>query len=178
MNHQLNFQEERPDFLSYALDVLENRHPISLALDGVEDERNFGSIFRLADATRLKHVYTFAHINQNEKNLLKKVARAADKYVPHTQLRQWEALRELHPQAQIVALEVTTQSIPIWDFILQGEVILVVGNEKNGINPDHLQSADCCIHIPMYGINTSMNVAMATGIAVYELLRQLERPKL
>jgi tRNA G18 (ribose-2'-O)-methylase SpoU len=174
MNRQLTFNDERNDFAIHLADISNNRHPISLALDNVADERNLGALFRLADAARLEAIYTFEQELQKERAALRKVARAADKYVPHISIENWASLREQNPEIQLVALEVTENSIPIWDFKLTMPIVLVVGNEKNGVSAQVLELADACLHLPMYGVNTSMNVAMAAGIAIYELLRKIK----
>lgn len=174
MNRQLNFADERIDFAAHLAEINKNRHPISLALDNVSDERNLGALFRLADAARLAAIYTFEQELQKEKAALRKVARAADKYVPHFHMENWTTLREQHPNMQLIALEVTDRSMPIWDFQLTNPIVLVVGNEKNGVSDSVIEMADACVHLPMYGVNTSMNVAMAAGIAIYELLRKIK----
>lgn len=54
---QLDFRDERPrDMELYLKDVRENRFPLSLLLDHVEDTRNLGALFRLADAARVQHL--------------------------------------------------------------------------------------------------------------------------
>ena len=51
--------------------------------------------------------------------------------------------------------------------------MLVVGSERNGIQHEILTCADSVYHIPMYGQNSSMNVAQATSIALYEITKLL-----
>ena len=174
MNRQLNFTDERIDFAIHLADISKNRHPISLALDNIADERNLGALFRLADAARLAAIYTFEQELQKERAALRKVARAADKYVPHISIENWASFREQQPGIQLIALEVAENSIPIWDFQITKPIVLVVGNEKNGVSDQVIELADACVHLPMYGVNTSMNVAMAAGIAIYELLRKIK----
>ena len=55
----------------------------------------------------------------------------------------------------------------------RGRSVMVIGNEKDGVSEELLALCQTSIHIPMYGVNTSMNVAMATAIAVYGLLARL-----
>lgn len=174
MNRQLDFSDERIDFEAHLDTINNNRHSISLALDNVSDERNLGALFRLADAARLMAIYTFEQEVQKERTALRKVARATDKYVPHFRLKNWNFLLEQKSKIQLVALEITQNSIPIWDFQITKPIVLIVGNEKNGISDRLLEMADASIHLPMYGVNTSMNVAMAAGIAIYELLRKIK----
>ena len=74
---------------------------------------------------------------------------------------------------KIVALEITDTSIPYMEYHPEKECCLIIGNEKNGVRPELLQLAETCIHIPMYGLNTSMNVAVATGIATFSILEKI-----
>lgn len=84
--------------------------------------------------------------------------------------------------ALILALELTDQSTSLLSYSLpqsvvlgQQPVVVVPGGETAGIAPEVLQACHHSIHLPMHGSNTSMNVAVATGAAVYLLLDQLSR---
>ena len=84
--------------------------------------------------------------------------------------------------ALIVALEITDGSRSIFDYSLpatvtegQGELLLVAGTEAGGVTPGLLALCDVAVHLPMYGQNTSMNVAVALGAAVYLLLEKFSR---
>jgi tRNA G18 (ribose-2'-O)-methylase SpoU len=83
-------------------------------------------------------------------------------------------LQELHNQGyHSIAIEITDQSIPLhtvartaWD-----KVVLIVGDENFGISDGLLKLVSQTAHIPMLGVNSSMNVAQALGIALYEITR-------
>jgi tRNA G18 (ribose-2'-O)-methylase SpoU len=53
--------------------------------------------------------------------------------------------------------------------------VLVIGHEAHGIPKPILDMCQEAMHLPMYGVNTSMNVAMAAGIAVYDQIRKLKK---
>ena len=76
---------------------------------------------------------------------------------------------------QIIALEITTDSAPIHNYVFSTEkpIALVVGDENFGISDAILRLCDAVIHIHMYGQNSSMNVVQATNIALYEMTKQL-----
>lgn len=170
---QLDFYDERPgDMEGFLRGITENRHPLSLLLGYVEDTRNLGALFRLADAARLQHIWALGEPGLFDSKIVRRVARSALAYVPHSVITMDEA-RSLASQQQMVALEITKNSIPYTEFVPQGPVILVAGNEKDGVPHDLLDICQASIHVPMYGVNTSMNVAMATAIAVYGLLAGL-----
>lgn len=81
--------------------------------------------------------------------------------------------------ALILALELTDESSSLLEYTLpqsvvrgQQPLIIIPGGEAAGVAPEVLQECHHSIHLPMYGSNTSMNVAVATGAAIYLLLAQ------
>lgn len=77
----------------------------------------------------------------------------------------------------VLALEITDQSSSLLDYQLPAEVIngqralcLVPGAEAQGVPQELLDLCDASVHLPMYGQNSSMNVSVALGAAVYLLL--------
>ena len=173
-DRQLTFRDERPDELADIItSIHKNRHPVSILADQLDDPQNIGMLFRLADAARLSHLWLYnidESILKNRK--LKRVARSTLDYVPYSFLSLGE-LEILSKKTNLVALEVTEQSMPITEFAPPSPIVIVIGNESRGVSAEVLAHCQQSIHIPMYGINTSMNVAMASGIGVYSLLAKL-----
>ncbi len=170
----LTFRETRPDYEAYLAFIQNNRHPISLLLDQVLDLRNIGAIFRLADAARIAKIYFYKMDNIQLTVQFRRVARSAEQFVPYESIARLEQLQTLAQSHQFLALEWTNDSVPYTDIQLTKPILLAIGNEESGVSNDILQLAAQCIHLPMYGVKTSMNVAVATGIAVYKLLEKLE----
>ena len=167
---QLDFREERGDLEQYLAYIRRHRHPVSLLLDRLADPRNIGALFRIADAARLQAIYGYRMPALLHRKKLHRVARGTQTHIPYTPLRDQEAVRRLTETARLVALERTNDSVPDTEYAPALPCILIVGNEQQGVSPELLALAHDCIHIPMYGVNTSMNVAVATGIAVYKLV--------
>lgn len=167
---QRQFNEERTNTEEFIQDIKTDRQPISLLLDGLQDPINIGAAFRLADAARLAHIYLYNCIDLSHNKKWKRVARSTHQYVTSSILHDLQEVEELQVKQQLIALEWTDHSIPYNKFSPLFPTILVIGNEKYGISTDLLQLVEQSIHIPMHGVNTSMNVMMATGIAVYQLL--------
>ena len=95
-----------------------------------------------------------------------------------TQSVKWEyiksaidAIKDLKTQGiKICALELTENSKPYYDISTNDfPICLVVGNEITGVSQEVLDLCDCSIEIPQYGIKQSLNVAVAYGIAIFEL---------
>ena len=73
---------------------------------------------------------------------------------------------------QLVGLEQTTNSERLFSFAFAPRTVLVIGNERTGLEPDELARLDRVAEIPMAGMPHSLNAATSTAIAVYEYCRQ------
>ena len=73
---------------------------------------------------------------------------------------------------QLVALEQTTGSRPLFEFRFERRTVLVVGNERAGVEEDVLKLVDHAVEIPVYGLPASHNAATAAAMAMYEYCRQ------
>ena len=150
-------------------------HPIYGLLDNVRSLWNVGSIFRTSDAAGLRKLYLCGMTGYPPRPEIAKTALGADKSVP------WEygkdgvkaALRLRDLGVRIVALETTESAVPFDEFRYSFPLCLVVGHEVDGISPSLLARADDTVSIPMFGEKTSLNVAVAYGVAMYEILRQV-----
>ncbi|MFK8105073.1 MAG: TrmH family RNA methyltransferase [Saprospiraceae bacterium] len=169
-NRQLEFSDERKDFKKYLAFIEANRHPISLLLDGIHDLQNIGMLFRLGDAARIEKIYFYpTSFDLNEKKL-NRIARSTLQYIPHETLNTLESVKKLQQSHHLVALDRTNKSIPYTQLAPQKKILLIAGSEQYGVSDELLALADTTIHIPMYGVNTSMNVACATSIALFSII--------
>jgi len=75
---------------------------------------------------------------------------------------------------EIVGLEQTTQSASLFGFSFVPRTVLVVGNERTGLEEDVLAKLDRVAEIPMYGLPHSLNAATSASIAIYEYCRRME----
>ncbi|MEY4926846.1 MAG: hypothetical protein RI894_1282 [Bacteroidota bacterium] len=167
-NRQLDFSDERSNIAAKIAEIHSNRTPLSLLLDGITDVRNIGMLLRLADAARLQTVYFY-----NCKPSIAKKMATARQVLPYLQLVFIETEAELlllQQKNTFVALEKTTQSVPYNLYDFQKNTILILGAENSGVSQDLLDLAVATLHLPMLGINTSMNVVCAASIAVYQSL--------
>ncbi len=82
----------------------------------------------------------------------------------------WRIIEKLKKQDfQIVALEQSQKSILYTKFKPKFPLVLIVGNEIKGVSKNVLKRCDKVIYLPMCGEKESLNVAVATGIAIYEI---------
>jgi len=134
---------------------------------------NVGSIFRTADAAGVKKIYLCGITPRPPRKEIDKAAVGAVDFV------DWEYAESAELKVKslkskgigIVALEQDPRSIPLSaPYALPSAVALVVGNEIDGISKEVLNLADQIIEIPMHGRKNSLNVAVATGIALFSLI--------
>ena len=169
MRKQSSFAEDRNMIDELISKIHLDRSPISLLLDGINDDKNIGLIFRIADGARLKHIYLHnCEFKLNSKNF-KKTARSTQNYLEHSTI-DLEELKSLKKDHALVAIEKTDDSQDYKTFASTKPLILVLGNEQHGVSQPILKQCEACVHIPMLGINTSLNVAVACGIVVYAYL--------
>lgn len=169
MSKQLSFEE-------YQSSV--HNMEIYLFADGVRLIENIGGLFRLADAMGVKKILFSESKESYNPTKLKKISRSTSEFVPAV----WEVSAEnllgyVPENVGIVALEYTADSDPITaipDDLQRGPLVLVIGSEVTGVSPTMLEEADEVVHLPMYGRNSSMNVTIVTGMALYELLRDFK----
>ena len=104
---------------------------------------------------------------------ISKTALGAETYVSWESCRQtWRLLEKLKKeQINIVALEQTKESVELFKFKPKFPLALVLGNEVKGISPKILKYCDKKISIPMYGKKESLNVAVAMGIVLYQIIK-------
>ncbi|AOE50477.1 TrmH family RNA methyltransferase [Kangiella sediminilitoris] len=148
-----------------------NKHPIRILVHDITVPMNVGSIFRISDALGVEKIYLSGNTPIPPNNKIRKTSRSTEKYVDYkTFVNPVELIEELkEDNYTIVALEITSDSIPIQELKLEKDtkICLILGSENSGVSEDLLSLADITTHIPMLGRNSSMNVATACGIAVY-----------
>lgn len=153
--------------------------PLVIACDDWRDPRNVGMAFRLADAFGAQSVWLGGDTPVPPNRKISKTARSTDQWIPFQVVPHLvEALTDAKAKGwTLLGLEITDESSAIYDFQLVPEqaYILVVGAESQGIQPAVLAVLDHCVHIPMYGRNTSLNVATALAIALSEWGRRFEQ---
>ncbi|WP_240462878.1 TrmH family RNA methyltransferase [Mesonia aquimarina] len=155
----------------------EKKFPIILIADNLQSPANMGSLFRLADAFQVeKLILSGKNINLNS-NRLRRTARSTVNYVPHeiTENIQQTLTDYQGKGYQLFCLEITDNSESIASIQLKAneKIILILGEENFGVNQEILQKAHKVVHIQMFGKNSSMNVAQAGGIALYEITKKL-----
>lgn len=163
----------------YTSKFTEKKFPVILVLDGVSSPANVGSLFRLADAFNIEKIILCGpRIDMGSNRLLRTARSTVEKVAFEEEPAALEVCRKYVREGYtLLALEITEDSVPIDQFgpDNQAKIVLLVGNERMGIEEEALKLAHRKLHINMYGKNSSMNVAQATGIALYEITKSLQK---
>ncbi|MDT8283006.1 MAG: TrmH family RNA methyltransferase [Gammaproteobacteria bacterium] len=172
-NIQLQHADHRPS---------NKRFPLSIIANDIIDPLNVGSLFRLCDALGIKKLYLCGSTSLPPNTRINKTSRSTEKYVDYeyheSAIVLIKKLRSVG--ALITSLEITTDSVRIDDDEFQkivsnsDPVCLIPGSESKGVDDDLLALSDICVHIPMQGYNSSMNVIAATSIACFEICKNLK----
>lgn len=154
----------------------EERFPVYVLLDNIRSLYNVGSIFRTADGARVSRLFLSGYTPRPPRKEIEKVALGATESVP------WEYVQNPHPLIhdlksrgiRLCVLEHTDASKPYTSLSRKDfPLCLVIGNEITGVSKDIIAEADDAVEIPMYGMKQSLNVAVAFGIAAFEIVRIL-----
>jgi 23S rRNA (guanosine2251-2'-O)-methyltransferase len=147
--------------------------PIVLVLDGVVDPHNLGAVVRVADAGGAAAVLVPRHGSAPPSAAAMKASAGALAWVPLIAVTNVaRTLETLKSWGLFVWAAVPDGAQPYTSVDWRGGVVLVVGGEGRGVRPLVVRHADGTVRLPMHGRVASLNVAVATGILVYEILRQ------
>lgn len=162
--HELLFETHKP------------KRALVVMLDNIRSAYNVGSIFRTSDGIGVQKLYLCGITPTPDDTLaVVKTSLGAEQHIP------WE----YHPNAltkaqqlqqdggQLIALERTTEAVSLMAFQPnpsdERPLVLILGNEQAGVDPDILQRCDVVLSIPMSGKKASLNVSVAFGVAAYWL---------
>ncbi|MBN1301558.1 MAG: RNA methyltransferase [Melioribacteraceae bacterium] len=146
--------------------------PVYVVLNSIRSSYNVGSIFRTSDGAMIKKLYLCGYTPYPPKREILKTALGSTESVA------WEYINDARDiilqlkseGVKICALELTDKSIPYYSITNESfPICLIIGNEISGVNQDLIELCDFSLEIPQYGIKQSLNVAVAYGIAVFEL---------
>jgi 23S rRNA (guanosine2251-2'-O)-methyltransferase len=153
----------------------------SVLLHNIRSAYNVGSIFRTADAAGFNQVYLsgytplpidrFGRVRSD----IDKVALGAQDSVSWTQIEDVVSFLK-NSEALIVAVEQDECSVPYTDLVVpEGteEIILVMGEETQGIETELLSLIPNVVELPMRGNKESLNVSVCFGIVAYEITKKL-----
>lgn len=147
--------------------------PFIVILDGIEDSHNLGSVLRTADAVGAHGVIIPKRRAVGLNAAVSKASAGAVEYVPVARVtnigQTIEYLKERN--IWIMGTDLSGEK-DIYQSDLKGPIALVLGNEGEGMGKLVSQKCDFIVNIPMKGRISSLNVAVAGAVIMYEVLRQ------
>ncbi|WAJ70588.1 23S rRNA (guanosine(2251)-2'-O)-methyltransferase RlmB [Catenovulum adriaticum] len=155
-----------------------NKPAFLLILDGVTDPHNIGACLRTADAAGVDAVIVPKDKSGSLTAVAKKVACGAAEVVPFIQVTNLaRTLRDIQQQGVWVVGTAGEATQTLYQAKLTGPMALVMGAEGSGMRRLTRETCDELISIPMSGSVSSLNVSVATGVTLFEMVRQRQAAK-
>jgi len=158
------------------LDQLESsgaEAPLLLVLDGVTDPHNLGACLRTADAAGAQAVIVPKDKSATLNATVRKVACGAAEVVPLVAVTNLaRTLEKLQQQGLWIVGTAGEATQEIFDLDLRGPTVLVMGAEGKGMRRLTREHCDYLAKLPMGGSVSSLNVSVATGVCLFEAVRQ------
>ena len=143
-----------------------------IILDGVEDPHNLGAVIRVADCAGATGVIVPKHRGAGVTDTVVRVSAGASAHVKVSKVTNVnDAIRYLKEQGVFV-FAADMDGEDIYKTNLKGDIALVIGGEGSGVHALTRKLSDGIVSLPLYGQVNSLNASVATGIVVYEALRQ------
>ena len=145
---------------------------IIFLLQSMENPRNVGSIFRIADACGAREIVMSGKPLTPPHEEIDRTARGHDRRIPWRRIPQMDAAAIAMKEEgyHLVALETARGARCYLDYPYTSKTCLVLGNESRGVYPATLQQCDGAVFVPMYGKGPSMNVHVAAALVAYQAI--------
>lgn len=153
--------------------VEEEKKPCILVLDRITDVRNFGAIARSAECQGVDAILI---PSKGSALVTADAVRTSSGALSRIPVCKTEDLKNslfyIQQSGYRIVACTEKSSMPLQEVNLRGAMAIVMGSEENGITSDLINMADLRTNIPMLGNIASLNVGVATGIILYEKMRQ------
>ncbi|TRY31704.1 23S rRNA (guanosine(2251)-2'-O)-methyltransferase RlmB [Aliiglaciecola sp. M165] len=153
--------------------VKANETPFLLVLDGVTDPHNLGACLRTAEAAGVHAVVVPKDKSAALTPTVRKVASGAADVIPLVQVTNLaRTLRDLQQAGVWIIGTAGEAKQSLYECKMTGPIALVMGAEGKGMRRLTREHCDDLIKLPMAGTVTSLNVSVATGVCLFEIVRQ------
>lgn len=153
-------------------------NPLLLVLDRPMLPGNIGTVIRSCDAFRADGLIITGHSADLYDPETIRATTGSFFTVPsarlpsHKELVPWiDTLKQRKPRLQVVGTS-SKVSLPLYDFDFTRPTLLLAGNETHGLSEAYRQLCDAMVTIPIFGTTSSLNLANAVSIVLYEVSRQ------
>ncbi len=155
------------------------KNPVYIIVDDVWDTYNIGAIFRLAEAIACEKVLLCAGTETPPNHRIKKASINTTEWVSWEYFKNTSdaivSLRKSVPGIKIYAVEQDEKSVPYDSLSYTFPVALLVGHETDGVSQAVMDLCDAIVEIPMWGVNTSLNVMVSLGIVLFKVMEKMPR---
>ncbi len=144
-----------------------------LVLDGVQDPHNLGACMRTANAAGVDAVVVPRHGAADLGPTVSKVAAGAAEQLPFARVANLGRVLDWLGDYGVTRIGTSDRAdTSLYDVDFVGPTALIVGREESGIGKAITRRCDGLVSLPMHGSVANLNVSVATGICLYEVLRQ------
>ena len=151
----------------------QGRKLLLLMLDGVQDPHNLGACMRTADAAGADAIVVPRHGAAGLGPTVSKVASGAAEQLPFVPVANLGRTLDWLGDYGIHRVGTSDQAdASLFEADFEGSVALVMGREHTGLSQGAASRCDTLVSLPMRGVVSSLNVSVATGICLYEILRR------
>ena len=157
----------------YASETSIGAEGVWVALDRVRDPGNLGTIARTADAAGIRGV---ALVGAHCDPFSLEAVRATMGSIFHVPLARTTEdgliAQTKHHRARLIGTHLTADAIDYRESVYRSPLILLMGNEQQGLTEKLAAACDALVRIPMRGKADSLNLAVSTGLMIYEAMRR------
>lgn len=147
--------------------------PLLVVLDGIQDSFNLGAIIRSAEALGASGVVLPEKGQAGVNSQAARSSAGAVNWLPICRVPKLDQAIALMKSRGMTILAATEKSDqPLWSVTIPAPLCLIIGNEGKGVSPELLMACHLQVRIPMTGMTSSLNAAVAAGILLAEIHRQ------
>lgn len=151
--------------------------PILIILDNIRSLNNIGSVFRTSDAFLIEKIYLCGiTAKPPHKDIHKTALGATDSVAWEYAEDTLELVKKLQKNdIKIIAIEQAENSIKLQDFTVNKneKLAIIMGNEVYGVQQEVVSASDYCVEIPQFGTKHSLNIAVTTGMVLWDLFKKI-----
>lgn len=158
--------------------IFEQKNTTVLILDCIEDPHNLGACLRTADAAGVLAVVTPKNKAASITETVRRVASGGAESVPVVQVTNLAQSMTKMKEAGLFLIGTSDQATQdLYQMNLTGRIGIVMGSEGNGLRRLTVDTCDDLIKIPMVGTVPCLNISVATGVCLYEVVRQRKQKR-
>lgn len=146
-----------------------DRSELEIAVENLERDFNMGTIVRNANAFNVARVHVVGRRQWNKRGAMKTDAYMHIMY--HQTVTEFMEYAKAHSKS-VIAVDIVEGATPLHDTPLPKNALLVFGAEGPGLSDELLTAAERVTHIEQFGSTRSVNVGVASGIAMYAWMQQ------